>query len=154
MRLYFVPEFLRERCATEDFIDNHDVCIIGTSSDMFYNIIKDAHGDIPKTFVSLTETEAEFCKYFNNTYNATLITFANSFYELCSSMGVNYTNVKNAIVNRKTINNFYLDCDENTRGFGGMCLPKDVLALSKLVEQEEIDVDLFNFIFEENEKFI
>ena len=24
LRLYFVPEFLRERCATEDFIYNHN----------------------------------------------------------------------------------------------------------------------------------
>jgi len=149
----FVPEFLRERCATEDFIDNHDVCIIGTSSGMFYNIIKDAHGDIPETFVSLTETEAEFCKYFNNTYNATLITFANSFYELCSSMGANYTNVKNAIVNRKTINNFYLDCDENTRGFGGMCLPKDTKEIAHLCEQLKTSVEFFKDILKENDKY-
>ena len=35
-----------------------------------------------------------------------------------------------------------------------MCLPKDVRALSKLVEKENINVDLFKFILEENEKFI
>ena len=35
-----------------------------------------------------------------------------------------------------------------------MCLPKDVQALSKLVEKEDIDVNLFKFILEENEKFI
>ena len=149
----FVPEFLRERCATKDFIENHDVCIIGTSSDMYYNIIKDAHGDIPESFVRLTETEAEFCKYFNNTYNATLITFANSFYELCNSMGVNYTNVKNAIVNRKTINNFYLDCDENTRGFGGMCLPKDTKEMAHLCKQLETSVEFFKEVLKENDKY-
>mgnify|MGYP003113932579 CR=1 FL=1 len=149
----FVPEFLRERCATEDFINNHDVCIIGTTSDLFYNIIKDAHGDIPEKFVKLTETEAEFCKYFNNVYNATLITFANSFYELCKSKGANYEKVKNAITNRKTINNYYLDCDENTRGFGGMCLPKDTKSLSFLSKELETCVNFFDDILKENNKY-
>ena len=149
----FVPEFLRERCATEDFINNHDVCIIGTTSDMFYNIIKDAHGNIPEKFVKLTETEAEFCKYFNNTYNATLITFANSFYEICKSKGVDYENVKNAISNRKTINNYYLDCNDDTRGFGGMCLPKDTKELAFLSEQLKTSVEFFKDILKENEKY-
>ena len=149
----FVPEFLRERCATEDFIENHDVCIIGTSSGMFYNIIKDAHGDIPEKFVRLTETEAEFCKYFNNTYNATLITFANSFYEICKSKGVNYKNIKDAISNRTTINDFYLDCDENLRGFGGMCLPKDTKELAFLSKKLNTAVEFFDNLLEENEKY-
>lgn len=35
-----------------------------------------------------------------------------------------------------------------------MCLPKDVQALSKLVDNEGIEVDLFKFILEENDKFI
>ena len=35
-----------------------------------------------------------------------------------------------------------------------MCLPKDVQALSKLVENKDIDVNLFKFILDENEKFI
>jgi len=28
-KICFVPEFLRERCAITDFLENHDVCIIG-----------------------------------------------------------------------------------------------------------------------------
>jgi UDPglucose 6-dehydrogenase len=30
MKICFIPEFLRERCAITDFTENHDVCIIGT----------------------------------------------------------------------------------------------------------------------------
>ena len=32
------------------------------------------------------------------------IIFANSFYELCESMGVNYDNVKDCVKNRSNIN--------------------------------------------------
>jgi UDPglucose 6-dehydrogenase len=149
----FVPEFLRERCATEDFINNHDVCIIGTSSNEFYSKIKEAHGNLPQKVIRLTETEAEFCKYFNNSYNATLITFANSFYELCKSKGVNYKNIKDAISNRKTINDFYLDCSEDLRGFGGMCLPKDTKELAFLSKKLKTTVEFFDNILKENEKY-
>jgi UDPglucose 6-dehydrogenase len=149
----FVPEFLRERCAIADFVENHDLLVIGTADDNVYELIKKSHGKFPKKTVKVTSIEAEFCKYFNNVYNATLITFANSFYELCKASGVNYTNVKEAIVNRNNISDVYLNCNENVRGFGGMCLPKDTSAISSLVRELNLDVDFFDMVLSENEKY-
>ena len=151
LEICFVPEFLRERCAVTDFTENHDVCIIGTDSDETFEILKQCHGSFPQKFVKLTPTEAEFCKYFNNVYNAMLIIFANSFYEVCDSMGVNYTNIKNAIVNRNHINGNYLECNKNFRGFGGMCLPKDTAALARLSRKTK--VDFFDNLLKENSKY-
>ena len=148
-----MPEFLRERCAEIDFVENHDVCIIGTYDDESYNIIKKSHGKFPKKFIKLTPTEAELTKYFNNVYNSTLITFANSFYEICKSLGVEYINVKDAIVNRENISDIYLDCNENLRGFGGMCLPKDTSALAYLARELNLDIDFFDNIIKENTKY-
>jgi len=152
-KICFVPEFLRERCASIDFVENHDVCIIGCTSDESYEIIKKAHGHLPRKVERLTPTEAELTKYFNNIYNATLITFANSFYEVCEATGANYTNVKNAIVMRDHIQDIYLDCNKNFRGFGGMCLPKDTKAIAFLCKNEEIDVEFFDSILKENSKY-
>ena len=152
-RLCFVPEFLRERCSITDFTENHDVCIIGTNSDHDFGLVKECHGKYPKKFVHLSETEAELCKYFNNIYNATLITFANSFYEVCKSFGVSYTNVKNAVVNRDHINDIYLDCNESFRGFGGMCLPKDTKAIAQFCRENGIDVNFFDMLLKENSKY-
>ena len=129
LKLSFVPEFLRERCAISDFVDNHDICIIGTNRIESYELIKQSHGSFPQKFIKTTPKEAELCKYFNNVYNATLITFANSFYEICEKLDVNYSNVKDAVINRKHINESYLDCNDNFRGFGGVCLPKDTKQL-------------------------
>lgn len=148
----FVPEFLRERCAITDFTENHDVCIIGTFDAEAYSLIKEAHGSLPQKFIKLTPQEAEFCKYFNNVYNATIITFANSFYEICKKFGVNYTNVKNAMTNRKHIHSHYLECNDNFRGFAGMCLPKDTKALAAL--SKGTDVKFFDRLIEENEKYV
>ena len=151
LRICFVPEFLRERCAVTDFTEQHDVCIIGTEQADIYQIIKECHGSYPDQFVQLTPTESEFCKYFNNVYNAMLIIFANSFYEVCKKTNVNYTNVKNAITKRKHINSNYLECNDYFRGFGGMCLPKDTAAMAML--SREINVDFFDNLIEENSKY-
>lgn len=149
----FVPEFLRERCAEVDFVENHDICIIGTNSEEAYGTIKKTHGTYPQKFIRLDPTEAELSKYFNNVYNATLITFANSFYEVCKSLGADYTEIKNAVSSRKNISNIYLDCNENVRGFGGACLPKDTSALAYLAKNAGLQVEFFDDILKENKKY-
>lgn len=152
-KICHVPEFLRERAAIIDFTDNHDVCVIGTESDDVFEKVKESHGYYPKQFIKLSPTEAEISKYFNNIYNATLITFANAFYELCQASGADYTKVKNAMVQRDHIHNKYLDCNDNLRGFGGMCLPKDTAAISALVRELGMPIEFFQAIVDDNKKY-
>jgi len=151
LKICFVPEFLRERCAITDFTENHDVCIVGTENNEVYDLVCRSHGNYPEKFVLLTPTEAELCKYFNNVYNAMLIIFSNSFYEACKLKGANYTNIKNAVIERKHINNNYLECNDNFRGFGGMCLPKDVAAMANLMK--DTNVNFFENLLQENKKY-
>tara|TARA_R110002074_G_scaffold205825_1_gene374217 strand:- start:1022 stop:1822 length:801 start_codon:yes stop_codon:yes gene_type:complete len=153
LSICFVPEFLRERCAVTDFIENHDLCVIGTEDDASFKLIKKAHGHYPVTTIQLKPIEAEMTKYFNNIYNATLITLANSFFEVCESLGANYTAVKDALVNRNHITNAYLQCNKNFRGFGGVCLPKDTLAIATLVKELGLDIKFFKTLLEENDKY-
>ncbi len=152
--LAFVPEFLRERCAIADFMENHEVCIIGTDNNDFFDIIRKSHGDYPREFVQCTPTEAEFAKYFHNVHNATQIILANSFYEVCNNMGVNYNKMKNTLRGRSNIAFQYLDCNKNFRGFGGVCLPKDTKAMDYLAKQLDLDVEFFNDILKENSKYV
>ena len=86
LKICFVPEFLRERCAVSDFIENHDLLAVGTHSFEVFNIIKDCHGKYPDKIVMLSPTEAELLKYYSNVFNALRIIFANEFYEICSSL--------------------------------------------------------------------
>ena len=99
----FVPEFLRERYAIQDFIENHDVCIIGSNSKIICNFIKKIHKPYPKKFFFMSSTEAEIVKYYNNIYAATLVTLANNFYEVCKFTNANYDIVKKAIIERDHI---------------------------------------------------
>jgi UDPglucose 6-dehydrogenase len=129
-KISFCPEFLKERSRFVDFVENHDVCIIGAHEEDLssFEKIKEAHGTLPKQFVWLSPTEAEMAKYFSNCFNALRIVFANQFYDACQAVGVDYSSVKNAITKRSNIGDHYLDCTKNFRAFGGNCLPKDVNA--------------------------
>jgi len=74
LRLYFVPEFLRERCAEEDFIYNHNILVIGAEDGDAYELVKKAHGNLPTHTVQMKASEAELVKYFSNSYKALRIT--------------------------------------------------------------------------------
>jgi UDPglucose 6-dehydrogenase len=153
LRLAFCPEFLRERAAVVDFSENHDVCVIGTNTATDYSLLVQAHGSLPRCFRLVTPTEAELCKYFSNVFNALRVTFANEFYEVCRAVGANYDAIKDAMIRRDNITDAYLSCNANTRGFGGVCLPKDTAAFAAFTRSLGLDLRLFDVIIEENAKF-
>lgn len=151
--IVFVPEFLRERCAYEDFVHNQDICVIGAQNNEQFDLLKKIHGNLPEKFIKSTPTEAELVKYFNNLYNATLITFANSFGTLCESLNIDYMRVKSIATQRKHINDVYLNFDEKTKGFGGVCLPKDTKAINHLANKIAPHITFFRDILLQNDKF-
>ena len=150
LRLSFVPEFLKERSAFADFVDNHDVLIIGTHNQDDYDLIIRSHSHIPKSVVQVTPTEAEIAKYFSNVYNSLRVTFANGMFEVCKSLGADYQQVFNACIKRSSITADYLRCSDYLRGFGGHCLPKDSLAFSLLIKELGLDISLFDSIVNDN----
>jgi UDPglucose 6-dehydrogenase len=149
----FVPEFLRERSAFYDFTEGHDLLAVGTNSDRVFNTIVALHGKYPKTVVKLTPTEAELLKYYSNVYNAMRVTFANGFYDVCKKLDADYSKVKTAFVSRGTAKDMYLDCNENMRGFAGMCLPKETKAFAALSGKLGVPAKIFTTIIEDNELY-
>jgi nucleotide sugar dehydrogenase len=150
----FVPEFLRERSAFSDFVNNHDLLAIGSSNNYTVDMIKRCHGKLPKKVVSMTPTEAELLKYYSNCFNATRITFANVMYEICKACGADYDVVKNAFILRETATDLYMDANDNFRGYSGPCLPKDTNALRALIKEKELPYQLFEAVAADNGKFV
>jgi len=84
MNICFVPEFLRERCATSDFVENHLLLAIGCEDKKTFKFIKKLHGNYPKQVVRMGLTEAEMVKYYSSIFNAIRVIFANDMYEACA----------------------------------------------------------------------
>ena len=153
LTIAFVPEFLKERCAEEDFIHNHALLAVGTEDKTVYNKIVIAHGSYPQNKVRLTATEAEVLKYFNNVYAALRVTFANNFFEICQKLECDYTAIKDAYIKTGKAVDMYLDATPELRGYSGMCLPKDTKAIINLMEELNIRLDLVKAIELDNSKF-
>jgi len=149
--LCFVPEFLRERKAFTDFVDNHDLLAIGSEIKAQQDLIIKAHGYLPKSIKLLNPTEAELLKYFSNSFNALKVIFANNFYELSNSLDADYSKILDAYLERNMPNSDYLMANEELRGYGGHCLPKDVKALICLTKRLNIPLELFNAIDHDNQ---
>jgi UDPglucose 6-dehydrogenase len=154
LSICFVPEFLREKSALNDFINGHDILIVGTEDSSVFDRVVECHGNIPQNIKQLTPTEAEISKYFCNLFNSLRITFANGMYEVCKITGADYQQVFDAVIKRHNITPEYLRCSEYLRGFGGHCLPKDSQAWAKFVEQLGLDIKLFDAMVKDNEKHI
>lgn len=153
MKICFVPEFLRERVAKKDFTENHDLLAVGTHSTEIYNKITTSHGNYPNAHTMISPTEAEMLKYYSNIFNSMRVTFANEMYEVCQSINADYDKIKSAFIKRGTAKDLYLDVNENVRGYGGVCLPKDTLAMATFVKKLGLDLKLFETIDKENKKF-
>ena len=148
----FVPEFLRERSALEDFVRNHDLLAVGAASDRAYHRVCEAHSWLPRHTVKMTPTEAEILKYYSNTFNALRVTFANVMYEVCEKLNSDYGTVLDTFLLRKTSSANYLSCGPDMRGYGGMCLPKDTKAMADLCRQLDLPFDLFDTTDHDNEQ--
>lgn len=153
MKFCFVPEFLRERCAADDFINNHKLLAVGTNDISIYRKVVKAHGNLPEHVEHLTCNEAEILKYYNNVYAALRVTFANIMYELCQKFDADYTIIKDAYIKTGKATDMYLDVNKNLRGYGGMCLPKDVQALQNLFEKLDMPYSLLQSVNHDNNKF-
>jgi UDPglucose 6-dehydrogenase len=153
LTICFVPEFLRERCAADDFINNHKLLAIGTHDIWVYHKLVKAHGELPEHTEHLTPNEAEVLKYYNNVYAALRVTFANVMYEICEKLDCDYTTIKNAYVKTGKAIDMYLDVNPSLRGYGGMCLPKDTQAIASLINELGLDLELIKSIHHDNSKF-
>ena len=153
LTICFVPEFLRERYAIDDFINQHTLLAVGTNSIDVYNTIVATHGHYPKQSIKITPTEAELLKYFNNVYAALRISFANVMYEVANKLDCDYTTIKNAYIMTGKAVDMYLDATPQLRGYAGPCLPKDTKALSTFIKQLNLNYELIDAIHNDNEKF-
>ena len=153
LAICFVPEFLRERCAADDFINNHKLLAVGTFDIWVFRKVVKAHGNLPEHTEHLTPTEAEVLKYFNNVYASLRVTFANVMYEICEKLNCDYTTIKNSYIKTGKAVDMYLDVSDGLRGYGGMCLPKDTKALARLMEKLNLDLHLIASIDQDNSKF-
>lgn len=122
------PEFLSEGTSVHDFM-NPSRIVIGVESDKAKEILRELFlpfilQEVPILYSNL-ET-AEMIKYASNAFLATKITFINEIADLCELTGVDIRGVAYGIGLDKRIGRDHLRAGP---GYGGLCFPKDTVAL-------------------------
>ena len=132
IRIVFNPEFLTERSAFLDFI-NQSRIILGGESEHNAKVAKlyqDRFGrNIP--IIQTNYESAELIKYMNNCFFATKVSFLNEMKLVSDSVGANWEDALNGFILDGRIGHSHINVPghDGKFGFGGSCFPKDVQAL-------------------------
>jgi UDPglucose 6-dehydrogenase len=129
------PEFLKEGTALEDFT-NPERIVIGRDSDYSEMVMRSIYKKFPdEKLVFTTIPSAEMIKYAANSMLAVRISFMNDIANLCDKVGANVEDVAKGIGLDSRIGPKFLQAG---CGYGGSCFPKDVKALIKTGEQNNV----------------
>lgn len=128
----FMPEFLTERTAVEDFYNQP--MIFTNHVDLLKKIF------VNKDYLAMTTIEAEIAKYAHNVFGALKVTYFNGINELCTKLGANYDLVQKGCLLSGYINRPHTDVPgpDGKLGYGGKCFPKDVNAFINFLEDTEL----------------
>jgi UDPglucose 6-dehydrogenase len=132
LNLVFNPEFLTERSAKFDFI-NQSRIILGGSSEhttIVADLYKHRFGQSQCIIETNFET-AELIKYMNNCYFATKVSFMNEMKQIADICGANWETAVDGFVRDGRIGHSHLNVPghDGRLGFGGSCFPKDIQAM-------------------------
>ncbi len=135
------PEFLREGTGIYDTL-NADRVVIGSQSKKAIDLLLKLHQPINCKKIITDLSSAELIKYVSNAMLATKISFANLISFYAERVGADVEAVLNAVGLDKRIGRVFMNPGV---GYGGSCLPKDVMALIDTGKKLNIDS---NFLIE------
>jgi UDPglucose 6-dehydrogenase len=142
--LNFSPEFLRAASAVED-LQNTDSILVGGSDPSFW-------GKVFNLPVEIAEVrELILAKYARNSFLALKVAFFNQMYDLCDALDVEYSAVAHYTTMDERIGNSHSFITEE-RGFGGHCFPKDINALVKTAQRNNVELSILKETVEYNRR--
>ena len=155
LRLVFNPEFLTERSANFDFI-NQSRCIFGGAKENTEKVAELFRWRFGNS-VSILETDyqsAELIKYMANTFFATKISFLNDMKLLSDECGANWEDTIDGFVQDGRVGHSHLNVPghDGKLGFGGVCFPKDIQAIIAFGDSVGIDMSVLKGAWKTNLK--
>lgn len=143
LNLVFNPEFLTERSAKFDFINQSRFILGGRKkyTRMVADLYRWRFGDSVPCIETNFET-AEMIKYMNNCFFATKVSFLNEMKLVSDKVGIDWDLAVEGFIRDGRIGHSHLAVPgpDGRLGFGGSCFPKDIQAMINF--GDELDLDL------------
>ena len=153
MHIVFNPEFLTERSAKFDFI-NQSRFIVGGSwgnTTRVEHLYKWRFGESTPVIRTNYQT-AEMIKYMNNCFFATKVSFLNEMYQIADACGVDWDMAIEGFVRDGRIGYSHMNVPgpDGKFGFGGSCFPKDIQAMINFAESLDVNPTTMKGAWEKN----
>lgn len=144
--LVFSPEFLRERHHLEDARAPARIVLGWTTRSQDKRAVLDLHERrFPRVpLIEMCAAEAELLKYASNALFGIKVSFANEMHELATRLGLDWEQVRQALVLDPRIGDGHLRVPgpDGHPGFGGTCLPKDMAGLLAVAEAADVPLEV------------
>ncbi len=111
-------------------IESHGFIIVGgprAGCDLVIRAYQQFLGPLPRYIITTAKT-AELCKYMENAFLATNVSFVNQFYDLAQGFGVDYDELRELWLADERVGRSHTIVTQE-RGYRGRCLPKDMGAI-------------------------
>jgi nucleotide sugar dehydrogenase len=155
LNIVFNPEFLTERSAKFDFINQSRFILGGRKRNTarVAELYKWRFGDSVPCIESNFET-AEMVKYMNNCFFATKVSFMNEMKQVADKTNVDWDLAVEGFVRDGRVGHSHLAVPgpDGRFGFGGSCFPKDVQAMIDFGGQLGLNMNTLNGVWETNLK--
>ncbi len=155
LKLVFNPEFLTERNANKDFINQSRIILGGDRKNTnsvaeFYNWR--FQGKVP--IIQTNFQTAELIKYMNNTFLATKVSFMNEMKIISDKINVDWDKAVEGFIGDIRVGNSHVNVPGNDGklGFSGSCFPKDLQAIIRFAESIDVDTKVLKGAWETNLK--
>lgn len=142
----FNPEFLTERTAMQDFINEKELYLSGPEKHTnkvkqvyveFYNY----HKNFEVQMYEVEEwEEIELLKLARNTFYSVKVSYCNHLYNLCERKGIDYSNFRKHFARAEWVGEQHtmVPGPDGKFGYGGKCLPKDSTELLNFCKKQDI----------------
>ena len=159
LSIVFNPEFLTERSARYDFINQARFIVGGSGkatdrdAKRVSELFKWRFGETVPVILTNYET-AELIKYMNNCFFATKVSFLNEMKLIADKCGVDWEMALEGFVRDGRVGHSHMNIPgpDGKLGFGGSCFPKDIQAIINFGESLGLDMDTLNGVWETNLK--
>jgi len=153
LNIVFNPEFLTERSAKFDFINQSRFILGGDDCcvDKVEELFKWRFGETTPIIKTNYET-AELIKYMGNCYFATKVSFLNEMRQIADRCGVDWDKAIEGFVRDGRIGHSHLAVPgpDGRFGFGGSCFPKDIQAIINFAEELGVEPDVLKGVWNKN----
>ena len=156
LNIVFNPEFLTERSAKYDFINQSRIIVgggeghafeVGATADLFRWRFGDS--------VSIIETDwetAELIKYMSNCFFTTKISYMNEMYQLANKCEADWEVVLDGFFRDGRVGHSHMNVPghDGKFGFGGSCFPKDIRAIINYGESLDLNMNTLKGVWNTN----